>query len=83
LEWKPDAGVFPGHAAWLDHGWKLHRIENKKTGAVRWELYHLDQDAQEANDLSQTQPQRVARMRESLEGWLTSVTDSLKGEDYR
>ena len=72
---------FPGHAAWLDWPWKLHRIERK--GPPRLELYDLARDPKEANDLADAQPQRVAAMRPKLEAWLQSVVRSLNGEDYR
>src|SRR5690606_10262909 len=60
--WKEPAGSFPGHAAWLDEGWKLHRIQDKKSGRVRWELYNLNEDDKETTDLSQKEADRTARM---------------------
>ncbi|MBE0537327.1 MAG: sulfatase-like hydrolase/transferase [Phycisphaerae bacterium] len=72
---------FPGHAAWLDWPWKLHRIE--KAGRVQWELYNLEQDAQEAGDLAAVENRRVAAMQAELHAWLKSVVKSLNGEDYR
>ncbi|MFP4058568.1 MAG: sulfatase-like hydrolase/transferase [Candidatus Brocadiia bacterium] len=72
---------FPGHAAWLDWPWKLHRIQGKK-GSVRTELYNLPEDPGEKKDLAKAQPERVARMRGDLEAWLASVVRSLNGEDY-
>ncbi|NOY42180.1 MAG: sulfatase-like hydrolase/transferase [Planctomycetes bacterium] len=72
--------TFPGHSAWIEGDWKLHRIASKK-GAVKWELYNLAMDAKEQNDLANTQSQRVASMRKELESWLNSVVDSLNGED--
>jgi len=83
-----DAGVikrrypedtFPGHAAWLDWPWKLHRIE--KGNAVKFELYNLARDAMEENDLIDGQ-QRVVSMKAELEAWLKSVVRSLNGKDY-
>jgi arylsulfatase A-like enzyme len=82
LEWKAGEGVFPGHAAWLDRGWKLHRIEGKQNRQVRWELYNLSDDPKEASNLSETHAKRTAEMRTALEKWLASVTESLKGKDY-
>lgn len=88
---RPDAGKigepvslneFPGHAAWLDWPWKLHRIENKKTREVVWELYNLVNDPDENNVLLAEQPERVPEMQKSLEAWLESVARSLNGEDY-
>jgi arylsulfatase A-like enzyme len=73
---------FPGHAAWLDGHWKLHRIENAKTGGVRWELYDLAADPKESRDLMAAEPTRTAAMRKELTAWLESVVRSLNGEDY-
>jgi arylsulfatase A-like enzyme len=75
-------GVYPGHAAWIEGDWKLHRIAGKK-GAVSWELYDLASDPAEATDLSDSHSRRVEEMGRRLEAWLESVTRSLNGEDYR
>lgn len=72
---------FPGHAAWLDWPWKLHRIEKKNR--VTFELYNLADDPQEGNDLSDAQPERVQSMKAPLEAWLRSVVRSLNGKDYQ
>lgn len=83
LEWKTSAGSYPGHAAWLDGNWKLHRIENRKQrGPVRWELYDLAADPHEEDDQSERQPARMETMKTQLEAWLESVTGSLRGKDY-
>ena len=83
LEWNAADGSYPGHAAWLDGAWKLHRIEyQKQPGAVRWELYDLAADPQEENDQSARQTARTEKMKGQLEAWLESVTGSLRGEDY-
>lgn len=84
LAWDTPAGSYPGHSAWLDGNWKLHRIENRKQAAkVQWELYDLGSDPQEKTDRSQQEPVRVEKMRAELETWLKSVTDSLRGADYQ
>ncbi len=83
LEWKSAAGSYPGHSAWLDGNWKLHRIEEKVSHTVRWELYDLAGDRHESRDLVATQPDRTAAMRAALDAWLASVTASLRGEDYQ
>jgi arylsulfatase A-like enzyme len=72
---------FPGHAAWRDGDWKLHRIEPKEKPA-RFELYHLAIDAMEEKDLAESEPDRVARMTKALNAWLVSVVKSLNGADY-
>jgi arylsulfatase A-like enzyme len=71
---------FPGHAAWLDWPWKLHRIETK--GRVRTELYNLADDPQESQDLAARSPDRTKSLRAPLEAWLLSVVRSLNGKDY-
>lgn len=88
----PDAGAigepvsvtdFPGHAAWLDWPWKLHRIQKKKSDEVTWELYNLTTDPDESTVLLAEQPERVPQMQKELEEWLASVARSLNGEDYK
>jgi arylsulfatase A-like enzyme len=71
---------FPGHSAWLDWPWKLHRIERKNK--IVWELYNLADDAQEANNLLDKEATRAARMKTELVAWQKSVVDSLNGKDY-
>lgn len=82
LDEKYPADNFPGHAAWLDGDWKLHRIQNKQ-GAVKWELYNLADDMKETSDQLAAQPERAQRMQAALGAWLKSVVGSLNGEDYR
>jgi arylsulfatase A-like enzyme len=72
---------FPGHAAWLDWPWKLHRIDRENDG-VKIELYNLASDPDESTDLSGRQKDRVKSMRRDLEKWLASVVASLNGKDY-
>ncbi|MCA9068154.1 MAG: N-acetylgalactosamine 6-sulfate sulfatase, partial [Planctomycetaceae bacterium] len=72
---------FPGHAAWIDGDWKLHRIASKQ-GKVTWELYNLAEDPKEKTDLINDQPDRVKSMKPALDAWLKSVAESLNGEDY-
>ena len=72
---------FPGHAAWIDGDWKLHRIAGKQ-GQVVWELYDLAADPAEESDLAATEGRRVRTMRVELEAWLKSVVGSLNGDDY-
>ncbi len=72
--------AWPGHAAWLDWPWKLHRIEKGDT--VRLELYNLAEDPGERKDVAGDQPDRAAAMRDALEAWQQSVVRSLNGADY-
>ena len=71
---------FPGHAAWIDEGWKLHRIENAK--GLRFELYDLERDPKEERDRHADEGERATRMRAALEAWLRSVVRSYNGADY-
>jgi arylsulfatase A-like enzyme len=72
---------FPGHSAWLDWPWKLHRIK-AQDGAVKMELYHLVDDPGERTDLFAQQQDHAQSMRFDLEKWLMSVVGSLNGDDY-
>ncbi|MEO8497983.1 MAG: sulfatase-like hydrolase/transferase [Planctomycetota bacterium] len=72
---------FPGHSAWIDGEWKLHRIEGNN-GKVKWELYNLAADPKEADDLSEAESNRVVAMRGELGKWLVNVVNSLNGADY-
>lgn len=89
---RPDTGTitkkynddtFPGHSAWLDWPWKLHRIETGKEKIIRWELYNLAGDPLESNNLMAIQPERTKSMEASLKQWLKSVVHSLNGRDYQ
>jgi arylsulfatase A-like enzyme len=71
---------FPGHAAWLDWPWKLHRIERK--GKVRLQLYNLASDPGEKKDLAGQEAERTKALRSALEAWLAAVVRSLNGKDY-
>lgn len=73
--------TFPGHSAWIDGDWKLHRIEDKQKN-VTWELYNLAEDRAETTNLLSAQSDRVTRMKSDLHDWLKSVVGSLNGEDY-
>jgi hypothetical protein len=72
--------TLPGHAAWLDWPWKLHRIE--KAGEVKWELYDLSSDPNEGEDVFAENAQRAVVLQGQLEDWQRSVVDSLNGKDY-
>jgi arylsulfatase A-like enzyme len=72
----------PGHAAWIDGNWKLHRIAGRQGNRIRWELYDLEADPQESDDLAAARGDRVERMGAALEAWQSSVVHSLNGGDY-
>jgi len=71
----------PGHAAWLDWPWKLHRIPDEN-GRILWELYNLKADSMEQVNLIGHQTSRFQLMKDSLESWQFSVLNSLNGRDY-
>jgi len=71
----------PGHAAWIDGSYKLHRLEEK--GRVSYELYNLADDPNETKDLAAQEAKRVQTMQAALQAWQKSVIRSLNGEDYQ
>ncbi|MHC4400158.1 MAG: sulfatase-like hydrolase/transferase [Planctomycetota bacterium] len=71
----------PGHSAWVDGDWKLHRIVDKG-GKVTFELYDLADDREEKNDRYAHEPDRAEKMKAALAAWQRSVIGSLNGEDY-
>jgi arylsulfatase A-like enzyme len=72
---------FPGHAAWIDGDWKLHRLEDK-SGNVTWELYNLADDPSEETNRLDNETSVANRLKPDLQTWLASVARSLNGEDY-
>lgn len=72
----------PGHSAWIDGRFKLHRIPGGG-GRVAFELYDLEADPGEVVDLAGSQPDRVAELAEALLDWQGSVVRSLRGDDDR
>lgn len=79
-KYKDDS--FPGHSAWLDWPFKLHMIHSKKD-SVTLELYNLEADAYEKNDLSVSNAAKAESMTLQLNEWLKSVIKSLNGDDYK
>ena len=71
----------PGHAAWLDWPWKLHRRQQAGKGPT-FALYNLENDPYEKSNLIQERPERADSMRVKIEEWQNSVLKSLNGEDY-
>ncbi len=71
---------FPGHSAWIDGDWKLHRMAD--SGEPRWELYNLASDPHEDRNQAGDEKDRLEKMRRALKAWLTSILESLNGGDY-
>jgi arylsulfatase A-like enzyme len=82
IQKKYPTDTLPGHAAWTDKDWKLHRIAGKDAAKVKYELYNLADDPYEKTDLANKEAQRVQQMAAALEAWQQSVVRSLNGEDY-
>ncbi|MGC3970868.1 MAG: sulfatase-like hydrolase/transferase [Pirellulales bacterium] len=72
---------FPGHAAWVDGRYKLHRIAREQEKPV-FHLFDLASDPEEKTDLATSDRARLEQMAEALEAWQASVVRSLNGEDY-
>lgn len=82
---KYPTNEFPGHAAWVDGRYKLHRMGGPVgaggDGEPTLQLYDLIDDPAETNDLAKTEAKRAAAMAEQLAAWQRSVLESLNGED--
>lgn len=70
----------PGHAAWIDGDFKLHRIP--EGDGFRYALFNLETDLEEKQDVAEREPTRVGTMKAELEAWQKSVIRSLNGDDY-
>lgn len=76
-----DRSSFKGHAAWTKWPMKLHRIENKK--GVKVELYNLEKDPNEENNLAEEQKETADALLKELQEWQNQVFDSWEGKDYK
>jgi hypothetical protein len=74
--------TLPGHAAWLEWPWKLHRILDNPE-KVCWELYDLEEDSMETTNMIDQHGEVAQSMKASLEQWQQSVVKSMNGEDYQ
>lgn len=72
----------PGHSAWIDGDWKLHRIADRSGESARYELYNLAEDPAEESDRIADHRARADEMTSALEDWQRTVVRSLNGEDY-
>ena len=79
--------TLPGHSAWIDGDYKLHRLPvKKKKGEFAYELYHLGNDPREQQNLlgnNEKLAEQIGRMKAGLAAWQKSVVKSLNGGDYR
>ncbi len=70
---------FGSKAALVDHRYKLV-TDNLERG--EFQLYDLEADPQETNDLSAAQPDVFARLKQQLLAWNETVEASFAGRDY-
>lgn len=81
INYKYPDDILPGHSAWLDWPYKLHRKSLGDKDVV-FELYNLRDDPEEKNDLYSEKHKQASLMKVQLEEWLRSVINSLNGNDY-
>ncbi len=78
-----DKSFMPGHSAWLEWPWKIHRKQvAKKKVQPGFSLFNLETDPGETENLAETNPEKFEEMKEKLLEWQSSVIDSLNGKDY-
>ncbi len=78
---KYDKSKLSGHAAWNQWPYKLHHISKGKSSRV--ELYNLEKDPMETNDLSKVETKKTAEMLSELKAWQISVLESMEGNNYQ
>jgi len=71
----------PGHAAWIEGRYKLHRRPTSGGGDFTYELYDLVADPTESTNLAEREPGRLDRLKTALADWQASVVRSLRGDD--
>lgn len=64
--------------ALCDDRYKLISLD----GGASWRLFDLTNDPGETNDVAERHPERVQRMKTTLENWIDSCDRSQRGEDY-
>ncbi len=68
---------YSGTSVWMDGSWKLLQTTDG------FELYDLENDPSEINDLVKNYPKKVKKMKKLLKKWQKSVVGSIKGKDYK
>ncbi len=71
-----------GNTAWLDYPYKLLHVGKKGDGPKEYELYHLEDDPAEEENLYAAQPEIARRLQMGMEAWLKSMRASVAGRDY-
>lgn len=75
---KPLGFRHTGRTAFIDNNYKL--LKAKPNG--NWELYDLDKDQNETNDLIKTHPEIATKLKATWAKWNTSIEASIAGTDY-
>ncbi len=73
---------FKTNAAWIDNRYKLYMPKPKKNQDQQPELYDLEKDREENNNIASRHPKIVKAMQAELLEWQKSVEHSLTGADY-
>jgi arylsulfatase A-like enzyme len=76
---KPIGFRFGTKAAWVDNRYK---VLTQDVGKGSFELYDLEADPKEANNLAATQPERFQQLKAALVTWNQTVEASFEGRDY-
>ncbi len=74
----PIGFLFRDRMSWVLEDYKLISTDEGKT----YELYNLEEDRSEKENLASREPRKVEQMRVALTKWLASVEGSARGEDY-
>lgn len=83
-EKQSERGVAIGFQSRQQQAWNTDRYKLITTDAGRtWELYDLQADPSEKQDLSGRFPERVEEMRSALGAWMKSCRASGQGADYQ
>lgn len=74
---------YRGARVMLGNRYKLVIHDGKKDDAARRELFDLQDDSAEENNLAETESEIVDEMEKELRSWQDAVLDSLTGAEYR
>ena len=77
---QPIGFRFQKQAAWVDNDWKL--VTTNRTKGDKFELYNLNDDPHEENDLAAENPMQFEKLKTAYQQWDAAVDASYKGKDY-
>jgi arylsulfatase A-like enzyme len=73
---------FQRQSALIDNRWKIHARRLPSGEWTDWQLYDLDADPAESQNLAAQQPEQFERLKKRLLEWNVSVDASFAGKDY-